>query len=223
MKQPVGLILAGGQGRRMGGVDKAFVRLSGATLLSHVLDRIDPQVSRLAISANGDPTRFAAFGVPVLGDADTGAEITGAISGDTKDTAIRGDRGQGPLAGILSGLDWAASQGADTVVSVAVDTPFIPPDLVPRLLLASDGMRVPLALASGPVGGEVRIHPACGLWSVDLREDLRAALRQGVRRVGAWAEEMGARRAFFADGEVAFFNVNHPTDLAQAEDILRAP
>jgi molybdopterin-guanine dinucleotide biosynthesis protein A len=121
---------------------------------------------------------------------------------------------------VLAGLDWAAEQAAEALATVAVDTPFLPPDLVPRLLLAAEGMGHPLALAAAPEGAEMRLHPACGLWPVALREDLRAALRQGTRRLGAWAEEMGARRAFFPDGEAAFFNLNHPEDLARAEAML---
>ncbi|MDF1855328.1 molybdenum cofactor guanylyltransferase MobA [Pseudooceanicola sp.] len=202
MRAPLGLILAGGGGHRLGGVDKAFVPLGGTALLTRVRDRFAPQLAGLAISANGDAARFADYRLPVLADA-------GSDAG-----------GQGPLAGILAGLDWAAAQGAFTLVSVAVDTPFLPPDLVPRLLLAAEGMQMPLVVASGPDAGGTRLHPACGLWPVARREDLRAALRQGVRRLGGWAAEMGARQAFFADGEVAFFNINRPEDLARAEALL---
>lgn len=200
MKAPVGLILAGGVGRRLGGVDKALLPLAGRPLLAHVADRFAPQVAACALGANGDPARFDGFGLPVLADPPPGD--------------------QGPLAGVLAGLDWAADQGAEALATVAVDTPFLPPDLVPRLLLAAEGMRAPLALAAAPEGGEMRLHPACGLWPVALREDLRAALRQGTRRLGAWAEEMGARRAFFPDGEAAFFNLNRPEDLTRAEAML---
>ncbi|OWU85427.1 molybdopterin-guanine dinucleotide biosynthesis protein A [Oceanicola sp. 22II-s10i] len=196
MKAPAGVILAGGQGRRMGGADKAALRLGGRALIDHVADRFLPQVDPAAISANGDPGRFARFGLPVLADGP--------------------DEGLGPLAGVLAGLDWAAGAGADTVVTVSVDTPFLPQDLVPRLLMVTEGMTAPLAVAAGPDG----IHPTCALWPVAIREDLRAALRQGVRRIGAWAEEMGARRAFFPDGETAFLNLNRPDDIARAEALL---
>lgn len=195
MIQPGGLILAGGAGRRMGGVDKALLELGGRPLIDHVCERLLPQVDGCAVSANGDPARFAGRDLAVLPDEEPD---------------------QGPLAGILAGLDWAAARGAPVIVSVPVDTPFLPPDLVPRLLLAAEGMRAPLALAAAPDG----LHPACGLWPVALRGDLRAALRQGVRRLGRWAEEMGARRAFFADGDAAFMNLNRPEDLARAEALL---
>lgn len=201
MKAPVGLILAGGGARRMGGADKALLPLAGRPLLAHVADRFTPQVAACALGANGDPARFAAFGLPVLPDPPPGD--------------------QGPLAGVLAGLDWAAGQGAETLVTVAVDTPFLPQDLVPRLLLATEDMAAPVAIATAPDGHELRRHPACALWPVALREDLRAALRQGTRRLGAWAAEMGAREAFFPDGEAAFFNLNRPEDIQRAE-VMRA-
>lgn len=200
MKAPVGLILAGGAGHRLGGVDKALLPLAGRPLLAHVLDRFEPQVEGCALSSNGDPARFVDWGLPVLPDPAPG--------------------GQGPLAGVLAGLDWAAEQGADKLVTVAVDTPFLPPDLVPRLILVSEGMAAPLAVAAAPLGGELRRHPACALWPTTLREDLRAALRQGTRKLGGWAAEMGARQAFFPGGAPAFFNVNRPEDLARAEEML---
>lgn len=202
MKAPLGLVLAGGEGRRLGGADKALVPLAGRPLLAHVLARFEPQVEGCAVSANGDPSRFAGWGLPVLADEAPG--------------------GQGPLAGVLAGLDWAAAEGAEMLVTVAVDTPFLPPDLVPRLILAAEGMAAPLAVAAAPLGGELRRHPACALWPVALREDLRAALRQGTRKLGGWAAEMGARQAFFPSGEAAFFNVNRPEDLARAEAMLSA-
>ena len=119
MKQPLGVILAGGQALRMGGVDKAMLPLGGKTLLDHVIARLDPQVGSLALNANGDASRFRRYPMPVIGDS-----VDGFV---------------GPLAGVLAGLDWAAAQGAETIVTVAADTPFFPFDLVPRLLLAAEG------------------------------------------------------------------------------------
>ena len=198
---PLGLILAGGGGRRMGGADKALVTLAGRPLVSHVQARLAPQVAGCAISANGDPGRLDFACLTVLPDPPPGD--------------------QGPLAGVLAGLDWAAGQGAAALVTVAVDTPFVPLDLVRRLAGAARGMGAPLAVATAPDDtGQVRTHPACALWPVALRDDLRAALRQGVRRLGAWAEEMGARQAFFADGTRGFYNVNRPEDLARAEALI---
>lgn len=202
MKQPLGVILAGGLATRMGGGDKGLLPLGRGTLLSQVMDRFDPQVAGLALNANGDPTRFAHMGLPVLPDTITGFA--------------------GPLAGVLAGLDWAADQGADTIVTAAADTPFFPADLVPQLLLAAEGMAHPLALAATPdaMRGTVR-HPTFGLWPVALRDDLRAALTGGLRKVVLWTDQHGGRQALFPVAKLdPFFNVNTPEDLAQAEAFL---
>lgn len=200
MKQPLGVILAGGMATRMGGGDKGLLSLGRATILARVIERLGPQVAGLALNANGDPARFAGFGLPVL-----------------PDTAP--DR-PGPLAGVLAGLDWAAAQGAETIVTAAADTPFFPCDLVPRLLLAAEGMGAPLALAATPHPrkGLLR-HPTFGLWPVSLRDDLRAALVAGTRKVVLWTDGHGGREAVFAAdrGLDPFFNVNTPEDLAQAQ------
>jgi molybdopterin-guanine dinucleotide biosynthesis protein A len=197
MKQPLGVILAGGQATRMGGGDKGLLRLGQGTLLSSVIDRLEPQVAGLALNANGDATRFANLGLPVLPDSIEGFA--------------------GPLAGVLAGLDWAAEQGAEMIVTAAADTPFFPCDLVPRLLLAADGMAHPLALAATPdVKRGTARHPTFGLWPVALRDDLRAALQDGLRKVVLWTEKHDGREALFPD-EAAFFNVNTPEDLTKAE------
>jgi len=197
MKQPLGVILAGGQATRMGGGDKGLLPLGQGSLLSSVIERLEPQVAGLALNANGDASRFANLGLPVVPDS------------------IKGFAG--PLAGVLAGLDWAAEQGADAIVTAAADTPFFPCDLVPRLLLAADGMAHPLALAVTPDAkrGAAR-HPTFGLWPVALRDDLRAALHDGLRKVVLWTERHDGREALFPD-EAAFFNVNTPEDLAKAE------
>ena len=202
MRQPLGVILAGGQATRMGGGDKGLLRLGKGTLLSSVIDRLSPQVAGLALNANGDPSRFDALGLPVLADSIEGFA--------------------GPLAGVLAGLDWAASQGAETIVTAAADTPFFPADLVPRLLLASEGQSVPLVLAATPDSRRGRVrHPTFGLWPVSLREDLRAALDGGLRKVVMWTDQHGGREALFpSDGFDPFFNVNTPDDLAQAEALI---
>lgn len=198
MKQPVGVILAGGQATRMGGGDKGLLLLGGRSLLSRVIERTEPQVAALALNANGDLTRFSDLGLPVLPDPVAGFP--------------------GPLAGVLAGMEWAASQGADRVVTVAADTPFLPEDLVPQLLLAAEG-GAPVVLASSVVEGREMRHPTFGLWSVSLRDALQAALDRGERKVGLWAEQQGAALAQFRSGPVdPFFNINTPEDLARAED-----
>jgi molybdopterin-guanine dinucleotide biosynthesis protein A len=200
MKQPLGVILAGGQATRMGGGDKGMLTLGSQTILGHVVERLSPQVAGLALNANGDAARFEALNMPVLPDSIDGFA--------------------GPLAGVLAGLDWAATQGADTIVTVAADTPFFPGDLVPQLLLASEGMVHPLVLAatSDAKRGTAR-HPTFGIWPVALRDDLRAALHSGLRKVVLWTQQHGAREALFPH-EQAFFNINTPQDLKIAEDML---
>ena len=194
-----GLILAGGGARRMGGGDKALLPLAGRPLLAHVLDRLTPQLGPLALSANGDRNRFAAFGLPVLADDEPA--------------------GAGPLAGLLAGLDWAATLGAAELVTAAVDTPFLPRDLVARLRAAAGPAGIAIAAAPGGAGPER--HPTAGLWPVALRATLRADLAAGERRLGAWAAALGCALASFPDPD-AFFNVNTPADLARAEAMLAA-
>ena len=203
MRQPLGVILAGGLATRMGGGDKALLALGGRPLLSRVIDRLAPQVADLALNANGTADRFARFRLPVLPDPVTDHP--------------------GPLAGVLAGLDWAAAQGADSIVTAAADTPFFPEDLVPRLLLAAEGMEMPMALAAtwDAAVGE-RLQPTFGLWPVALRDDLRTTLAAGNRKVRAWAERHGARVAPFpvTGAFDPFFNINTPDDLARAETLI---
>ena len=194
MRQPAGVILAGGRATRMGGGDKGLLSLGGETLLSRVIDRLAPQVDRIALNANGDMARFSEFGMPVVSDSI--AEFPG------------------PLAGVLAGLDWAASQGFDAIVTAAADTPFFPLDLVPQLQLAGEGMDHPLVLAVTDDGR----HPTFGLWPVALRDDLRTALQGGLRKVVMWTDQHGGRTAHFPGSDPdPFFNVNTPEDLAMAE------
>ena len=202
MSLPDGVILAGGLSRRMGGGDKALLKLGDSTLLGHVIDRLRPQVTRLALNANGDPARFESYGLPVMADSIAGFA--------------------GPLAGVLAGLDWAASHGAQAIVTAAADTPFLPCDLVPRLLLAAEMADTNLALAAtlDPDRGTLR-QPTFGLWPVVLREDLRAALKGGLRKVVDWTDKHKAATAPFAPTPFdPFFNVNQPEDLTQAATFL---
>lgn len=201
MTQVPGLILAGGQARRMGGGDKALLRVAGRHLIEHVIDRLGPQCAPLVLSANGDPARFADLGLPVLPDPPD----------------LGGDSPVGPLAGLLAGLDWAAAQGADALVSVAADTPFLPGDLLGRLQAAAGPSGLALA-ASPDRTGRLRTHPTFGLWPVELRHALRPALVGGMRKMALWAEGHHPGLAVFAATPVdPFFNINTPDDLALAE------
>ena len=176
----------------MGGLDKPLLRLAGVTLLARIAAVLQPQTDRLAISANGDPARFASFGLAVLADAQPG---------------------QGPLGGVLRGLDWAASEGCDILLTVAGDTPFIPADLV-RALRPSPSVAVS--------GG--RVHHTVALWPVSCRVALRTCLEGStIRSVSAFAAGLGMREvAFSVEPFDPFFNINRPADLAQAARIARA-
>ncbi|MEM0948786.1 MAG: molybdenum cofactor guanylyltransferase MobA [Pseudomonadota bacterium] len=190
------VVLAGGLARRMGGGDKALHDVGGATILSRVIDRLAPQAGQLALNANGDPARFAAFDLPVL--ADSIADYPG------------------PLAGVLAGMDWAAALGADHIISVAADTPFFPTDLVARLT-GEISDTTPIVLAATRDGERVIRHPTFGLWPVAFRDDLRAALEGGLRKVVLWTDRHGAATAVFGTEPIdPFFNINTPEDLARA-------
>jgi molybdopterin-guanine dinucleotide biosynthesis protein A len=197
-----GVLLAGGLARRMGGGDKGMRLLGGRPILDRVIERARPQVAALALNANGDPARFAAWRLPVIADGVPGYA--------------------GPLAGVLAGLDWAAAAvaAASHVASFATDAPFLPRDLVARLAaaVADGGFDLACAASQG------RIHPVFGLWPVALRHDLRRALaEEGLRKVDQWAARHRLAVVAFPAGPVdPFFNVNEPEDLAAAERFLAA-
>ena len=193
---PPAMILAGGRATRMGGGDKPLMTLNGQSLLAMILARLAPQAGPLALNANGDPARFDGFGLPVVADGVAGLP--------------------GPLAGVLAAMDWAASLGAARVVTVAGDTPFLPPDLVAGLLRAAGPAG--LAIAAGRDDAGLREHPVIGLWPVALRADLRARLAAGDRRVRGFSGAHGAAVAEWdARGGDPFRNINTPEDLARAE------
>jgi molybdopterin-guanine dinucleotide biosynthesis protein A len=193
----LGLVLAGGLARRMGGGDKPRTMIGGQTILSRVIDRLTLQCTRLILNANGDPARFADTKLPVIAD-------------DVPDFA-------GPLAGVLAGLDWAATNapGIEYVASVPGDCPFLPRDLVARLHQARADAGQPLACASS---GQWR-HPVVALWPVALRDDLRRALTQdGLRKIEVWTARHGVALAGWpAEPVDPFFNVNTPEDVAAAD------
>jgi molybdopterin-guanine dinucleotide biosynthesis protein A len=183
----------------MGGGDKARIRVGGRSILERVLARLAPQCAKIIINANGDPARFADTGLPVVADSVPGFA--------------------GPLAGILAGLDWAATHApaiAD-IVSVPGDCPFLPADLVARLAAARKAAGTPLACARS---GEWR-HPVVALWPVRLREDLRRALTgEGLHKIELWTARHGVAIADWPATPIdPFFNVNTPADAAEAEHI----
>ncbi|CAM3053369.1 molybdenum cofactor guanylyltransferase [Paracoccus aminovorans] len=200
MTSPPAVILAGGLSTRMGGGNKGLRLLGGETLLSRVIARLAPQCGRLAINANGDAEAFADYGLPVIADSFGGFA--------------------GPLAGVLAGMEWAAAEGADCVVSVSVDTPFLPTDLVHRLAEARGRSGVAVA-ASSDESGRLRDHPTCALWPVALAGDLRAALESGLHRIGQFAAAYDPGRAVFDSRPLdPFLNLNTPEDLARAARLV---
>ena len=196
---PLGLVLAGGLARRMGGGDKARIAIGGATILARVLARLAPQCVRVILNANGDPARFADSRLPVVPD-----DVPGFA---------------GPLAGILAGLDWAAAHASEVadIASVPGDCPFLPSDLIARLAAARAAAGKSLACARS---GEWR-HPVVGLWPVALRHDLRkAVVEEDLHKIEAWTERHGVAIADWPDAPYdPFFNVNTPQDVATAERI----
>ncbi len=196
----LGLVLAGGQARRMGGGDKCLLPLAGRPLLAHIVARLAPQVRRLLLNANGEAARFAAFDLPVVPDRLEGFP--------------------GPLAGVLTGLEWAAENAPDCrwVMSVPGDGPFLPRDLVARLLAAVEGQGADLACVAS--GG--RANPVVGLWPVALAGSLRRALvEEGLRKVDIWTARYRLATVDWPDRPYdRFFNANRPDELAEAERLL---
>jgi molybdopterin-guanine dinucleotide biosynthesis protein A len=200
----VGIILAGGKSSRMGGGDKCLLPLTGRPILAHVIERLKPQVAELIISANGDPARFSAFGLPVVEDR------LGGYAGS--------------LAGILAGLEWARTNRPESrfAITAASDTPFLPADLVDRLCSASGEGAPNLAVARSADG----MHSVFGLWPVTLAPDLEASLMSGERKVSDWVRQRQAREVMFPPLEIGsrtidpFFNINRAHDLAAAEAFL---
>lgn len=200
-----GVLLAGGQSRRMGGGDKSLRTLGGKPLLSHIVARARPQVDALVLNANGDPARFADYDLPVAPD------VVGGFAG--------------PLAGVLTGMEWAAENapGCDWIATFACDAPFFPRDLVARFLRAVERENAEMACAAS----EGRSHPVFGLWPVRLRNDLRAAMvEEEIRKVDTWTARYRLATVPFAPQETPhgpidpFFNTNRPEDLEEAERLL---
>ena len=199
-RDAVGVILAGGLAKRMGGGDKSMKTIDGRTILDHVISRFRPQCDDLLLNANGDPQRFAVYGLPVV--ADSVADYPG------------------PLAGVLAALDWTAERRPEArwVVSAPADCPFLPRDLVQRLHAARAQADATLVVAES--GGQR--HPVAGLWRVDIREELRRALLSGVRKIQSWTARYPIAVAAWTNETVdPFFNVNTIDDLAEAQRMAK--
>ena len=192
-----GILLAGGLARRMGGGDKPMRRIGGRTILERVIARLKPQCGELILNANGDPARFAEFGLPVIAD--------------------NVENFPGPLAGILAALDWTAANRPEVsfILSAAADCPFLPRDLVERLTQARAEQDAQLAVASS--GGQS--HPVIGLWSVALRGELRHALvAEDVRKIDRWTARYRLATVNWPTTPLdPFFNANTMDDIAEAD------
>lgn len=198
----LGVILAGGLARRMGGCDKARLDLGGQSLIDEVISRAKPQCDALILNANGEAARFADLGLPVVADTFAGFP--------------------GPLAGVLAGMEQAVPCGFSHVLTVAADTPFLPPDLADRLEAAIRRDERPIGICATREGGRMIRHPTFGLWPVNLRADLRDALEQGLFKMTLWAERHGIALAEFETGAYdPFFNVNTPEDLRLARAVWK--
>lgn len=193
----LGVLLAGGLARRMGGGDKPMKKIGGRTILERVIARLAPQCDVLILNANGDPARFASFKLPVVADTVEGFA--------------------GPLAGVLTALDWAAAHRPDIewVLSAATDCPFLPRDLLTRLQQARIKEDAQLAVAAS---GK-QVHPVIGLWNVGLRDELRHALVvEDMRKIDRWtARYRLATVTWTTESLDPFFNANTVADLAEAE------
>lgn len=197
----LGVVLAGGASRRMGGGDKGLADLGGQPMLAQVIARFQPQVTSLVLNANGDPARFAGYGLPVVPDLDGNA--------------------QGPLAGLLAAMTWAerTDRAFSAIATVTTDVPFLPLDLIGRL--AAEKPNGPAIAASAD-----RRHPTIGLWPLALKSAIQTALSRNELSVNVFAEAHGAIAVSFVFGESGgvrvdpFFNANTPADLNEARALL---
>jgi molybdenum cofactor guanylyltransferase len=199
-RDAVGVLLAGGLARRMGGGDKCLQQLGGKSLLAHSIENAQGQVSPLIINAAGDPSRFAEFGLPVVADVIEGFA--------------------GPLAGVLTGMEWAKENvpDAEWIVTFPTDAPFFPKDLVGRLLDAVVGLGAEIVSARS----NDRTHPVFALWPIRLADELRKAMiEEDMRKIDRWTARYNI---IHVDWPIEpfdpFFNINRPEDLARAEELL---
>ncbi len=203
--------MAGGQSRRMGARDKCLMRLGNKTILEHVIEMARPQVDLLVLNANGNPSRFHSFGLPVVGDAVFDS-----------DKAVAGEKFAGPLAGILTGMKWTRKNApaCQWLATFPCDTPFIADDVVKRLLAVAQIPENRFAC----VQSNGRVHYALGLWPVSLCDQLEQALMvDGIRKTGDWVGQYSYGCADYSAVPFdPFLNINSPADLLAAQQLLRS-
>ena len=201
-----GIILAGGLSTRMGGGDKGLIMLGETSIIDRVIDKISPQLGPLAININGDSSRFPDYKLPIIPDS-----MKGYL---------------GPLSGILAGMDWAFKNGHRYIATVASDTPFLPDDFIQRLyaMVKSKNLNIGIAASRVLNTDDVFMHPTFGIWEVGLKDDLRDALANDIRKVMFWAKKFKLDYYYFDISDKLsdpFFNINTPDDLEKAKYRLK--
>ena len=199
----LGVILAGGQAQRMGGIDKGRLKIGDASILEIIIKCLNFQLDKIVLNANGDLTRFSDLEIDVIPDT-----IKGYV---------------GPLAGILSGLRFAEQNGFSSILTVASDTPFFPVDLLSKLSNVSPQQSALISIAATKQKDKLIRHPTFGLWSVSLADDLEKNIYSGVRKIVLWADKHSAKTVLFPSSEYdPFFNINTQGDLEEAKRRIKA-
>ena len=199
----LGVILAGGQAQRMGGIDKGRLKIGDASILEIIIKCLNFQLDKIVLNANGDLTRFSDLEIDVIPDT-----IKGYV---------------GPLAGILSGLRFAEQNGFSSILTVASDTPFFPVDLLSKLSNVSPQQSALISIAATEQKDKLIRHPTFGLWSVSLADDLEKNIQSGLRKIVLWADKHSAKTVLFPSSEYdPFFNINTQGDLEEAQRRIKA-
>ena len=199
----LGVILAGGQAQRMGGIDKGRLKIGDASILEIIIKCLNFQLDKIVLNANGDLTRFSDLEIDVIPDT-----IKGYV---------------GPLAGILSGLRFAEQNGFSSILTVASDTPFFPVDLLSKLSNVSPQQSALISIAATEQKDKLIRHPTFGLWSVSLADDLEKNIQSGLRKIVLWADKHSAKTVLFPSSEYdPFFNINTQGDLEEAQRRIKS-
>ena len=199
----LGVILAGGQASRMGGIDKGRLKIGDASILEIIIKSLDFQLEKIVLNANGDLGRFSDLEIQVIPDT-----IQGYV---------------GPLAGILSGMRFAEKNSFTSILTVASDTPFFPTDLVSKLSNSSANENALISLSATKQNDKIVRHPTFGLWSVSLADDLEKQIQAGLRKIVLWADKHSAKTVLFPSVEYdPFFNINTQSKLEEAQRRIKA-
>ena len=194
----LGVILAGGQAQRMGGIDKGRLKIGDASILEIIIKCLSVQLDKIVLNANGDLSRFSDLEIDVIPDT-----IKGYV---------------GPLAGVLSGMRFAKINGFTSIITVASDTPFFPMDLASKLSNTDLKEQALISIAATEHNNKLVRHPTFGYWSVSLADDLEKNIQSGLRKIVLWADKHSARTVLFPSIDYdPFFNINTQSDLEEAQ------